>query len=74
MLSLSVTNNPPEVTVTWQSVAGVTYYLQRGTNLRSQPGFSSVQSNIVGEAGTSSYTDYTAPVGRPSFYRVGVQE
>jgi len=48
------------VTVTWQSVAGVTYFLQGSTNL-------------VGQAGTTSYTATTATNGGPYFYRVGVQ-
>jgi hypothetical protein len=64
-------NNAFGLTVTWQSVNTRTYYLQSSTNLDTP--FHSIQSNLVGQAVSTSYTDTGATNGGPYFYRVGVQ-
>ncbi|HXI69143.1 MAG TPA: choice-of-anchor Q domain-containing protein, partial [Verrucomicrobiae bacterium] len=66
----SPSNSVSGMKVKWQSVGGVTYYLQRSTNL---PAFDPIQSNLVGQAGSTTFTDLTATNGGPFFYRVGVQ-
>jgi hypothetical protein len=64
------TNNATGIIVSWQSAAGIPYNLQRSTNLTAQPPFSTIQSNIVGTAGTTTYTDSSATNDVPYFYRV----
>jgi hypothetical protein len=67
---ISATPSPTNVTVTWQSVAGANYFLQRSGDLRSP--FTLLATSITGQASTTSYTD-TSITGRgPFFYRVGV--
>ncbi len=72
---LSVSNSISGPTVTWQSVSGKLYFLQRSTNLSALPAFSTIDSYIFvfGQTGVTSYRDIGAVGAGPFFYRVGVQ-
>jgi hypothetical protein len=59
------------VTVRWQSVAGVSYFLERSTNLAASPRFTLLATNLLGGSGTTSYTDTNAAAASRFFYRVG---
>jgi hypothetical protein len=72
IISATRTDNPPGFVVTWQSDSARMFYLQRSAGLVQSP-FSTIQSNIVGQAGTTSYTDANAVGPGPFFYRVGVK-
>ena len=69
---LSLSNAPSDPTVTWQSVSGVNYVLERSTLWGTAP-FSQVESNLMGQGGVTSYTDTNAPEAGPLFYRVGAE-
>jgi len=70
MISAIPTNGNSSAAISWQSVAAKKYFLQRSTDLSA---FSVLQSNIVGQAGSTAYTDTTATNSDAFFYRVGVQ-
>jgi hypothetical protein len=61
------------VVVTWQSVSGITYFVQRSTNLAATPPFVTIASNLSGKVTSTSYTNLNAAKIKPIFYRVGVQ-
>ncbi len=70
---VSPSNSISGTAVTWQSVSGKTYFIQRSGDLSAPSPFSTIQSNIAGQAGTTTYNDTTASGPGPFFYRVGVQ-
>jgi hypothetical protein len=65
--------NSNGVVVSWSSVAGKTYWLERSTNLET--GFSTISTNIAATAPTNILTDTAILPGNTTrFYRVGVQQ
>ena len=63
------------VLVTWQSVAGINYSLERCANLTSAqalPNFIPVATNISGQQGTTSFVDTNAAASGSLYYRVAV--
>ena len=69
---LSASPAGTNVTVAWQSVAGVTSLLERSTNLSASPPFTLLAPYLYGQPGTTSFTDTNAIGGGPCLYRVGV--
>ncbi|GEM_PF-4000291 len=69
---LSITNSGSGPVITWRSVAGKTYYVQSATDLGARQ-FSTIQDNIPGQAGTTSYTDTNGFSQGTLYYRIGVQ-
>src|ERR1019366_8242200 len=67
---LAPSNNLSGIVVQWASVNTRTYCLERSTNLGDQPPFLTLATNIVGQAGVTSYTDTNAVGNGPFFYRV----
>jgi hypothetical protein len=60
------------VTVSWQSVAGVDYLLERSANLWASPPFTLLAPNLPGQPRMTSYTDTNAARLAPLIRRVGV--
>jgi len=70
---LSATPAGTNVAMTWQSVAGVSYFLERSTDLTLPLLFTPLATGIPGQAGsTTSFTDTNAAAVPRLFYRVGV--
>jgi hypothetical protein len=61
-----------EIVVTWQSVTGVSYFVERATNLAARSPFTLVATNLLAKPGTTSYTDTNMASLTPVFYRAGV--
>lgn len=74
MLNPVPTNSPAGLILSWRSVSSRTYFLQGSTNLASQPAFTTIQSNVVGQPDVASFLDTNAVGTGPYFYRVGVQQ
>ncbi len=81
---LSAAPNSSSVTVTWRSVAGITYFLERTTDVSVWFTSNSISNvwttnavlvatNITGQAGSTTFVDTNAGGAGPIFYRVGVK-
>jgi len=70
---LTPVTSPNGLALRWQSVCGISYFLQRKTNVRGTPQFSTIQSNIVAESDVTTVLDASATNKGPNFYRVGIQ-
>ncbi|MCX6929468.1 MAG: hypothetical protein NT154_40575 [Verrucomicrobia bacterium] len=69
---LSALRAGTNVTATCQNVTGVSYFLERSSNLSALPPFTPLATGIPGQSGTTSYSDTNADGLAPLFYRVGV--
>ena len=65
---------PSSAAVTWLSVSNRSYFLQRAGDLRAQPSFVTLATNIPGRLGSTTFTDTNAAGTGPFFYRVGVHQ
>lgn len=73
-LSPRVERNVTNTIITWQSVPGVTYFVERSTNTATTPQFFLLVTNIVGSVTLSAFTDTNAPAHGLLLYRVGVAQ
>ncbi|MGD0088196.1 MAG: S8 family serine peptidase [Verrucomicrobiota bacterium] len=72
-LTLVSATNSGGTVVSWSSVAGKNYWLERSTNLLT--GFNAiVNTNIAATAPTNTLTDPAILPGSARFYRVGVEQ
>jgi len=69
---LSATPAGNDVLVAWPGVAGVSYLLERSTDLGASPRFTPVATNLFVPTGTNTFTDTGAAALPSVFYRVGV--
>jgi hypothetical protein len=58
---------PEGLTITWTSEAGARYKVEASPNLA---GWGTLNDNVTGQGGTTSYTDTTAAGATERFYRV----
>jgi hypothetical protein len=69
---VSTTSVGRDLIVRWESVTGVSYFLERSTDLGASPRFSLLATNLAGQPSTTSFRDTNAARLAPLFYRVGV--
>jgi len=71
---LSVSLDITGVTLSWPGVEGVSYFVERSTDLGATPPFTPLGRSLTGMTGANSFTDTNAAVLPGAFYRVGVEE
>jgi hypothetical protein len=72
-LNLQASVGSPAPVITWPSVAGKTYRLERSTNLLT--GFNSiVRTNILATPPLNTETDFAAGIGDTRFYRLILEQ
>ncbi|HEY5909341.1 MAG TPA: choice-of-anchor Q domain-containing protein [Verrucomicrobiae bacterium] len=64
----------PRIALTWPSSSSRLYFLQRSTNLLQPAASITIQTNITGFPGTTTFTDTNPPSNCPAWYRVAVQQ
>jgi hypothetical protein len=69
---LTPTSAGTNITVSWQSVLGIGYLLERSTNLSVRGSFLPLVTNLPGLGATTSFTDTNTAGTSPLYYRVGV--
>jgi PKD repeat protein len=69
---LSATRVGTNVLVRWPGVEGVTYFLERSTNLGASPPFMPLATNLLAPTATNTFSDTNAATLATVFYRVGV--
>ncbi len=61
-----------DITLRWESIAGVNYFLDRCTNMAGIPCFTRLATGLAGETGVTTFTDTNAVGTGGRFYRIGV--
>ncbi len=69
LLPLIVT--PPGLRLSWSSDTNHAYSIERTTSLNSPAVFTLLRTDVLGQAGTTTYLDTDAPAGPAVFYRIG---
>jgi hypothetical protein len=70
---ISAMPDTTNIIVTWQSVAGVNYFLERSTNLAVTRAFTPLGTSIIGQTNRTSFVDTNMVPLKPLYYRVGVR-
>ena len=70
---LTPASDGTNLTVTWESVTGRSYFLERSAEISNTSAFTRFATNIQGQASTTFFVDTNVVGASPRFYRVGLQ-